>query len=245
MVSLPLMARLLDAVPPGARLVLVGDQHQLASVEAGAVLGDIVAAAGPDLDRGALAGRISLLTTTHRFGHVPELAELADAVRAGDADLAVGILAEHATADPADAPTGSPGSADRSGMTCPSCCGPTSSLRPGSRSTPPGPARRPRPSTRSAPCASCAPTAGDRPGVEGWNRRIESWLADELGAVRGWYPGRPVLVTRNDYRNRLFNGDMGVVVAGEERPVVAFAPAGRTPDSSPPPASATSRRSTP
>lgn len=43
MVSLPLMARLLEAVRPDARLILVGDPDQLASVEAGAVLGDLVA----------------------------------------------------------------------------------------------------------------------------------------------------------------------------------------------------------
>ena len=42
MLSLSLMARLLDAVRPDARLVLVGDPQQLASVEAGAVLGDVV-----------------------------------------------------------------------------------------------------------------------------------------------------------------------------------------------------------
>src|SRR5439155_7134943 len=42
MVSLSLMAKLLDAVRPDARLVLVGDPDQLASVEAGSVLGDIV-----------------------------------------------------------------------------------------------------------------------------------------------------------------------------------------------------------
>ncbi|MCY1136382.1 AAA family ATPase [Actinoplanes sp. Pm04-4] len=46
MVSLTLMARLIEAVRPDARLILVGDPDQLASVEAGAVLGDIVAAAG-------------------------------------------------------------------------------------------------------------------------------------------------------------------------------------------------------
>src|SRR5205823_2869959 len=53
MVSLPMMARLLDAVRPQARLVLVGDPDQLASVEAGAVLGDLARAAGhpePALD---------------------------------------------------------------------------------------------------------------------------------------------------------------------------------------------------
>ncbi len=42
MVSLPLMARLLEAVRPDARLVLVGDPDQLASIDAGAVLGDLV-----------------------------------------------------------------------------------------------------------------------------------------------------------------------------------------------------------
>ena len=53
MVSLSLMARLVEAVRPDARLILVGDPEQLASVEAGAVLGDIV---GP-ASRGTLHGR--------------------------------------------------------------------------------------------------------------------------------------------------------------------------------------------
>ena len=44
MVSLTMMARLLEAVRPHARLVLVGDPDQLASVEAGAVLGDLARA---------------------------------------------------------------------------------------------------------------------------------------------------------------------------------------------------------
>ncbi len=47
MVSLSLMARLAEAVQPDARLILVGDPGQLASIEAGAVLGDIV---GPAAD---------------------------------------------------------------------------------------------------------------------------------------------------------------------------------------------------
>ena len=46
MVSLSLMARLVEAVRPEARLVLVGDPGQLTSIEAGAVLGDIVRAGG-------------------------------------------------------------------------------------------------------------------------------------------------------------------------------------------------------
>ena len=46
MVALPLMAKLLDAMRPEARLVLVGDPFQLASIEAGTVMGDVVGPAG-------------------------------------------------------------------------------------------------------------------------------------------------------------------------------------------------------
>lgn len=46
MVSLALMAKLVDAIPPEGRLLLVGDRNQLVSVEAGAVLGDLCGALG-------------------------------------------------------------------------------------------------------------------------------------------------------------------------------------------------------
>ena len=54
-------------------------------------------------------------------------------------------------------------------------------------------------------------------GVSVWTARIEGWLAGELERGR-WYPGRPLLVTENDYGLRLYNGDTGVVVAAERRP---------------------------
>ena len=67
MVSLSLMARLLDAIRPGARLVLVGDPGQLASVEAGAVLADV---AGPAADaprmRAAAAAQLSRVSAMRR-----------------------------------------------------------------------------------------------------------------------------------------------------------------------------------
>ena len=59
MVSLSMMARLLEAVRPEARLVLVGDPGQLTSIEAGAVLGDIVDGLGARHDR-----RIAVLRTS-------------------------------------------------------------------------------------------------------------------------------------------------------------------------------------
>ncbi|WP_432456796.1 exodeoxyribonuclease V subunit alpha [Cellulomonas iranensis] len=58
MVSLPLLARVLDALRPDARLVLVGDPDQLASVEVGAVLGDLVARPVP---AGPLPARLAAL----------------------------------------------------------------------------------------------------------------------------------------------------------------------------------------
>src|SRR3712207_6941791 len=48
-----------------------------------------------------------------------------------------------------------------------------------------------------------------------WTPRIEGWLAAEIAGLdpeERWYPGRPLLVTENDYGLRLYNGDTGVVV---------------------------------
>ena len=97
MVSLPLMARLLDGLRPEARLVLVGDPYQLASIEAGTVLGDLVGPAGEpstgDADReSVLAGRVTVLRRMHRFGADSAIAALAETIRRGDADAVVDIL---------------------------------------------------------------------------------------------------------------------------------------------------------
>ncbi len=62
-------------------------------------------------------------------------------------------------------------------------------------------------------------------GVAAWMARIEGWVAAAAGGFGDslWYPGRPLLVTENDYGLRLFNGDTGVVVAaGDGRVTAAF-----------------------
>ena len=48
-------------------------------------------------------------------------------------------------------------------------------------------------------------------GVSVWTARIEAWLEARVGRSR-WYPGRPLLITKNDYGLDLYNGDAGVVV---------------------------------
>ena len=89
MVSLSLMARLLEAVKPSSRLVLVGDPDQLASIEAGAVLGDVVGTTQARAT-GPIASSVVVLRHTYRFGGA--IASLAQAVRDGDAAGATAVL---------------------------------------------------------------------------------------------------------------------------------------------------------
>ncbi len=77
MVDLSLMRTLLHALPDHARLVLLGDPDQLASVEAGAVLGDLV--------RSPLLAPCRMhFTTSRRFGTAPTLAACAHALQTRD-----------------------------------------------------------------------------------------------------------------------------------------------------------------
>ncbi|HEX7369265.1 MAG TPA: exodeoxyribonuclease V subunit alpha [Rhodanobacteraceae bacterium] len=85
MVDLPLMAKLVDATAPDARLILLGDPDQLSAVEAGNVLGALVEAARS----GPLADCHVALTHSHRFEADSGLAELARAIACGDADAAL------------------------------------------------------------------------------------------------------------------------------------------------------------
>ena len=93
MVSLPLLAKLLAAVPPTSRVVLVGDPGQLASVEAGSVLGDIAgpvvlaADGGPDAPATALADSITVLRESRRFPTESPVGRFAAAVRTGERGL--------------------------------------------------------------------------------------------------------------------------------------------------------------
>ena len=242
MVSLSLMARLTEAVRREARLILVGDPGQLTSIEAGAVLGDIVgpAAVAPRMSAGVRAAveeatdsaieapapstdvpvgdGIVVLRTVHRFGGGIE--RLADAIHAGDADAAIGALTDESitwiNADAAD----------------PAALDLLSPVRDGAVTT--GLAVIEAAQSGDAARAIhelgafrvlCAHRRGAH-GVATWMPRIETWLAGELPgfAAERWYVGRPLLVTENDHAIRLYNGDTGVVVTSPTtgRPTAAF-----------------------
>jgi exodeoxyribonuclease V alpha subunit len=216
MVSLSLMARLIEALRPDARLVLVGDAGQLASIEAGAVLGDIVGDGDPAAAQRARPG-IAVLVRGHRYGH--EIARVAAAIRAGDADGVVALLRDGGgPVTWIDDDPGAPRAVEavRSGA--------VTAARAGIDA-----ARADRPAAALAALGSfrvlCAHRRG-RMGVSTWTARIETWLeaeVDGFSARERWYVGRPLLVTENDRELRLYNGDTGVVVrTGDDRVMAAF-----------------------
>jgi exodeoxyribonuclease V alpha subunit len=228
MVALTMMAKLLAAVRPSSRLVLVGDPRQLVSVEAGAVLGDIVGPAAGGLLLGAAARQalsevagqpveaseapahavvadgIVVLRTVHRFRGAN--AQLAEAVQRGDAGAAVEVLAgEHDDVVWLRVDVASAG---------------RSALHPvrdavidaGTRVAAAAAGGRGREalSALGGFRLLCAHRRGPY-GVSTWTAQVERWLG--LAGAAGWYPGRPLLVTENDYGLGLYNGDSGVVVA--------------------------------
>jgi exodeoxyribonuclease V alpha subunit len=211
MVSLTLMARLLEAVRPDARVVLVGDPDQLSSIEAGAVLGDVVGA--------ALGDGIVVLDRVHRFGR--GIAAVADAVRRGDADATIAALGAGAGdvvwigVDAADAEAGS------------SALTPVREAATAAGRIVIAAAREGRAQDALDALGSfrllCAHRRGPH-GVSTWMPQVERWLMAEIDAVGGRardYPGRPLLITANDYDLHLFNGDTGVVVAEDEGRLMA------------------------
>ncbi|GJF02968.1 exodeoxyribonuclease V subunit alpha [Pseudonocardia sp. D17] len=236
MVSLTMMARLLEAVRPDARLVLVGDPDQLASVEAGAVLGDLARAPGPvepaldaTLRELGVLGRadpavvhgVVTLDRTWRFG--AEIAALARAVRDGDGDGAIEALRSGAggAVEFVEAPTlelrDPPGldavraevvAANRTLVAHARAGDVDGALRALDRHR-----------------LLCAHRRGPY-GVTRWGWEVERWLTD-AGVGPGpddgeWFPGRAVLVTTNDYDLNLYNGDTGVLVREEGRTRAVF-----------------------
>ena len=204
MVDLTLMSRLVEALPEEARLVVLGDAHQLASVQPGAVLGDLCAAAGrPD---SPLAGCVVELTESHRFTQDGGIGRLAQAIVSGDHAQALAALR-----DPDDPHTESQPLAGPRAFESLAAKHATESWLPCFRDPDkPFPALRVLCSHRHGPF-----------GTVRFNRLVEAELR-RRGAVsrETFYPGRPIIVTRNDRATELSNGDTGVVVGdGDSRRV--------------------------
>ena len=227
MVDLAVMAKLVRALKPGARLVLVGDRDQLASVEAGSVLGDLCdtgrdhgiprdmapsleSLTGCDLspearDEPPLARSLVVLRRNYRFPGDSGIGRVTRAVNRGSGAEALRLLRQAG-----------------GGVSWRDLGGPWALLQ----ALAPAAARELVPVLelldRGDPEGAYTRLQGFRIlcalregpfGAGSINRAVRRVLA-ELGLARAegeWYPGRPVLVTRNDYTLRLFNGDVGLV----------------------------------
>ncbi len=235
MVDLPLMARTVEALPESARLVLLGDKDQLASVDAGAVLGDICNAGPMNIPSGALKGALGALAsdfgTAEAPGGGPAIGDglvelqrnfrfradsgiglLSDAVRRGDVEKALACLR-----------SGSEGEARWRVPPAPDAF--PSALKEAVRDG----FRDYLAALQSHADIGvvletlerfrilCAVRQGPW-GVEAVNLAVERILRSaglpDAGGRR--YPGRPIMILRNDYALGLFNGDTGVLMQGPE-----------------------------
>lgn len=194
MIDLALMARLLAALPPQARLILLGDRDQLASVDAGAVFADLCTAGA------------ATLNVSFRFGADSGIGQLAALLRNGDADAAMRLL----RADP-DHLHWSP-EADRAGVVAHALQHYADFIRQA--------AAAPIESVfeRFAAFRLLTPLRQGPLGVAALNAEIErGFVARGLIPPRShWYVGKPVMIAGNDYALRLFNGDIGICVSDPE-----------------------------
>jgi len=210
MVSLTMMARLLEAVRPQSRLLLVGDPDQLASVDAGAVLADLVDGLGADKGSPVMA-----LQTSHRFGE--SIGALASAIRAGDAEAALEVL--RSGGDHIEWIDDEDPSIPLRKVLLPQALALRQAALLGDANA--------ALATLDEQRLLCAHRRGPY-GVQHWNHQVERWLTESTGEPiwSDWYAGRPVLVTANDYGLGLYNGDTGVTVVGEDGLRAAIASAG-------------------
>ena len=245
MVDLPLMAKLMGAVPESARLILLGDRHQLASVQPGSVLGDICPAegmhdfskdfcqqaaeiCGTDLSldtKGALPATAAEgldsfieLTDNYRFPEESAIAGLSRAVKEGDADRAVDLLTTDQNSQVTWADIPAPEALGTKLRDWEGFAG-YEAMR--DAKTPDA-------------CLSMLDRfrvlCGLRRGPYGM-QRINTLIAQQLGAgmdresyrnyssadnLPSFIPGQPVMVTRNDYNLGLFNGDVGIIGPGRD-----------------------------
>ena len=233
MVDLALMDKLVDALPPSARLILLGDRDQLASVEAGAILADLcgekrTSALSPPFRklletltreripevsgaRGqapALQDSIVILPRSFRFQTAGGIEAFSRAVNAGDADRAMALLEDDSLLD-------------LCWCSLPAAPGLGRALRASALPFFAHPIRESDPDRALEAVERfrilCALREGPY-GARAVNLLVERALVEQ-GVVfpQGrWYAGKPVMVTRNEYELQLFNGDMGVVLPSLE-----------------------------
>ena len=202
MVDLPLMAKLLDALKPECRLLLVGDGNQLASVEPGRVYGDICRAAAAD---GPLAGCLTTLTESRRFPAESPIGRVSAAIHADAASAWDVLLAEGGAGAALEVHPSGEALAETGDF----ADWVEANLRSYLEATEPAAAL-----TLAGRFRILCALRGGPYGVEAMNVRVERILARcGLNPAGRFYDHRLILVTVNTPALGLFNGDVGVVLA--------------------------------
>ncbi|MCS3603077.1 exodeoxyribonuclease V alpha subunit [Buttiauxella sp. BIGb0471] len=232
MVDLPMMAKLINAMPPHARVIFLGDRDQLASVEAGAVLGDIchyvthgysparaaelslltgyTLPAGEGSGASALRDGLCLLQKSYRFDSKSGIGQLAFAVNASDVKRVKTVFSE-GFSDITKQPLRE--TADYAMMIDDAVEGYRPYLDLIRNQAEPASILE----AFGRYQMLCALREGPF-GVSGLNSRIELALIQKRlierpnQATSRWYNGRPIMVSRNDSSLGLFNGDIGIAL---------------------------------
>jgi exodeoxyribonuclease V alpha subunit len=206
MLSSSLMYHLLTALANDAEVILVGDPDQLASVDAGTVLGDIARFRSDRFKKHPLHKKIAELTTVHRAKDAPGIKALAESIRAGDVSQTRAVLeAGHTDVQWIESTNGTAveelvaeivNHAERLKSVA---------------------EHRDLDNTLAIQQelqVLCAHREGFS-GVTQWNARVETKLG--ITQAMPWYIGQPIMITRNCRSLALFNGDVGVIVASSSR----------------------------
>ncbi|EMD6812606.1 exodeoxyribonuclease V subunit alpha [Citrobacter koseri] len=231
MIDLPMMSRLIEALPPHGRVIFLGDRDQLASVEAGAVLGDICAwvnagftagraqqlsrltgspiPAGAGTEAASLRDSLCLLQKSYRFGHDSGIGQLAAAINRGD-KAAMKTVFQQGFSDIEKRTLQS--SEDYAAMLDEALAGYGRYLALVREGAEPEAIIQ----AFNEYQLLCALREGPF-GVGGLNERIEQVMLQKRKIQRHphsrWYEGRPVMIARNDSALGLFNGDIGIALA--------------------------------
>ncbi|MFW5972484.1 MAG: exodeoxyribonuclease V subunit alpha [Bacteroidota bacterium] len=232
MIDQGLFAVMLSALPPRARLILVGDPDQLPSVDAGFVFGDLCRAGGSGISANlaSFAGDLGLsvvpavdptpspmqdavitLTRTYRFAPDSGIRRLAYALRDGHGAEAVAALRSESFPDIRIVARADQNETVRA------------AVRPFARALLSA-------ETPSEALASLnrmrmlTPLRIGPQGTRALNAAVEEWLLeDHLRPFGDDYTGKPILINTNDYGVSLFNGDVGVLWKKEDRMIGCFA----------------------
>ena len=232
MIDLPMMAHLFSALAPQARLILLGDRDQLSSVEVGSVLADLCDSGTEHLPSVATAQRLQTMTGyaleaaeasvpmadsvvqlrhSHRFSVDSGIGELARAVNQGNFRVASDVFTQYRDVHWLTEATDAGGWEQQVINGYRAYC---QAVKEG---------ESPEFILQAFDQFQVLVALRQGPwGAEVINQRIRALLtsAGLLPATASpWYPGRPVMISHNDYDLGLFNGDIGITLShdGHER----------------------------